>query len=185
MKLVQNSWFKKILMIVCLGAAVAGGWYYFHTPQTNIQEFVESRDMQKILDLFDKNWYWLTPQTREEFDPSVYFKYRTHSHSPAHFGKLLVKVLYEKESFVGFIAYYKEQFYSGRILFITIDPVFRSKGYGAQLLAYAVKDLQEQGASVIRILTRTENFAGQALYKKSGFKEDWRDNTYVEFIKYL
>ena len=112
MKLVQNSWFKKILMIVCLGAAVAGGWYYFHTPQTNIQEFVESRDMQKILDLFDKNWYWLTPQTREEFDPSVYFKYRTHSHSPAHFGKLLVKVLYEKESFVGFIAYYKEQFYS-------------------------------------------------------------------------
>lgn len=181
----KKSWLKKLLLITVIGTAFVGGWYYFHQPKSNIQEFVESRDMQKVLDLFDKNWYWLTPQSRDEFDPTNYFKYRTFSNQQQNMGKLLVKVLYDHDTFVGFVAYHKEQFYSGRILFLAINDAYRSKGYGSQLLKYAVQDLNERGASVIRILTRTENFSGQALYKKLGFKEDWRDKIFVEFIKYF
>ena len=182
----KQSWLKRLLIVALFGAGFAGGLYYYYKPTAGagIYEFQESRDLQSILDLFDKNWYWLTPQSKEEYDPAPTFKYRSPSQLPSEAGKLNIKVLYENDTFVGFIAYHKEQFYSGRILFITVKPEFRSKGYGARLLDYAVKDLRERGANVIRILTRPENYSGQALYKKLGFKEDWRNEKFVEFIRY-
>ena len=84
---------------------------------------------------------------------------------------------------VGFVSYNKPKFYEGFVHFLTVDEKERGKGYGLKLLKYAVDDLARTGASLIRLVTRVENYPAQKIYKTLGFKEIKRDERFVDFEK--
>jgi hypothetical protein len=54
---------KKIILGVSIVLAASAGIGIYHhrkaVPQDNIYDFNPTRDTQPIMDIFNKNWYWL------------------------------------------------------------------------------------------------------------------------------
>jgi len=177
--------YKKIGMIVIFVVLLCGLYgYYCMSEKGPIYEFNSKRDTAAILNLFDKNWYWLI--ANESSSPSFYLKYRTPNENPAYFGKLQVKVMRENNELVGFVAYYKEkpEEEEWRLLFLAVDEKFRGKGYGSTLAEYAMQDMIKQGAKKIGLWTRLSNPA-QRIYKRLGFVElYYTEGGYIYFEYY-
>ena len=93
-----------------------------------------------------------------------------------------MKVGYKGSSPTGFLAYYVKKFYLGKILFVDVLPSYRSQGWGVKFVKYALRDLINKGVSQIELVTRTNNIAAQALYKKLGFQEQGQEEGFVKFI---
>lgn len=172
--------------IACiLIASFLGGFYYYsHIPNTGIYNFNERRDSAFILDIFKKNWYWLIAEG-SDFSPEHMLKYRASSKNPEDIGNETIKVLYDQKEPVGFVVYRKKKFYEGFIHFVAVDEKARSKGYGLQLVKYAVQDLIKQGMKKITLVTRTNNIPAQTIYKKAGFQETKIVNGFVYFAYYV
>lgn len=175
----------KVGLLVLLSCTLIGSFtfYAWHKNQgPHIENFIETRDGRPILDLFNKDRYWLTanPDTSLE----IMFKYRSPNQDPLYRGKLQFRVLREVDQFIGFVAYYMETAIIGKVLFVAVDPLFRGKHYGEQLLIYAIKELQQMGAAEIRLVTRTTNYPAQKLYTRVGFVEKARDPEGYVFYSY-
>lgn len=172
---------KKIILLLSITLALGGGVYLYHTntSQEQIIDFNPARDTQPIMDIFNKNWYWLLAS--EESSPAFMIKHRTHDTNPMHFGSLHIKVLYEKDKLAGFAAYFMENPEEGRLLFLAVDQEFRGKGYGKILAECAMQELFKMGADHIALWTRVSNLPAQRIYKELGFKEVFDDNGYVFF----
>ena len=180
---------KKIIKITAVILALSFGsfaiYYYFPQPQEavapeQIQDFNESRDTQDILDIFKQDKYWLL--SSPDYSPEHMLSTKSPNKEDArYFGKLTIKVLRENDTFIGFVAYYMKNFFIGTVLFLDVKPEFRGKGYAQKLMRYAIDDLKKQGASIITLVTRTENHAAQAVYKKMGFTKTHEDDGYVYF----
>jgi ribosomal protein S18 acetylase RimI-like enzyme len=180
---------RKLIKITAVILALSFGglalYYYFPRPTTvvtpeNIQDYNEMRDKQEILDIFKTDKYWLLSS------PDYSVEHMLSSRSPnkddaRYFGKLAVKVLHEADKFVGFVAYYMKNFFIGTVLFLDVKPEFRGKGYAQQLMRYAIDGLKKQGASIITLVTRSENYSAQAVYKKMGFTKTLEEDGYVYF----
>ena len=168
---------RKIVFLMGITLATASGAYiyYANMQQELISEFNAVRDTQPIMDIFNKNWYWLLAS--KESSPAFMLKHRTHDTNPLHFGSLHIKVLYEKNSLAGFTAYFMETAKEGRILFLAVDQEFRGK----LLAERAIKELFSMGADHIALWTRVSNLPAQRIYKELGFKEMFDDNGYVFF----
>ncbi len=109
---------------------------------------------------------------------------------------LQVKVLKNEELVVGFITYtlYKEvkrsydlfKIFSpiryGHIEAVGVDAEKRNKGFGTQLLTFAINDLKKQGVNVIDLSVHRDNPNAIACYKKLGFvqKSDDGYNLWLE-----
>jgi ribosomal protein S18 acetylase RimI-like enzyme len=156
------------------------GYYFIGQSSERIVDFNQARDSAFILDLFKKDWYWLVGEG-SDFDPEYMLKYSASSKKPEDIGNQTIKVMFVDNKPVGFIAYHKKKFYEGVIHFIDINEDFRSKGYGQKLLKYAIADLKKHGVTKITLVTRTNNYPAQAIYKKAGFKEVWQTNGFVYF----
>jgi len=180
----KSSLFKLFVITAACSVFIAGLVYYFSEEKTLIHNFSPARDTKPILDLFDKDWYWLVASSRDEYCPAFTLKYRTPDRNPRNFGKLIVKVLRENGTFAGFAAYHEKSFYEGYLLFVAVETAFRGKGYGERLTRHAIKDLFKRGCKVIKLVTRTSNTKARGLYKKIGFKETRMDDEYVHFALY-
>ena len=179
----KSNLFKFTVLTAAFSAIIAGFIYFYPLAQPYyIVDFQESRDMQPIVKMFDKDWYWLVAEaTKDEYSPEFMLKHKTMSKNPLDFGKLTIKVLREKDKTAGFTAYCKKSFYKGFILYVAVDRVFRGKGYGEKLTRYAMKDLFNMGVGVIELLTRTTNEKARALYEKLGFTVDRIEDRYVYY----
>lgn len=170
-------------------SALGVGFYYFHTQplvqeQFAIVDFDYDRDAADIKALMQADWHWLI----ESEDYDVEFMLKNHApnhHQPQYFGKMKIKVLRKNGKFVGFITYYKQSFYQGKILFLAIMPEFRGKRYGKELLDYATAQLKQDGSLYANLVTRVTNTKAQALYTRTGFKEVNRDEGFVYYEKQL
>ena len=167
-----------VTLLCALGLA-----YYVLAPRESILNYEIQRDKKFILSLFDKDWYWLSGYTREESDTDLFLERMSPSEEPQHAGKLVFKVMYANKQPAGFVGYYMKSAREGTILFIDVAHAFRRHHYGRKLLDYAVDALAQQGAAVVRLVTRTNNIPAQTLYKRAGFRETGRDDTYVFFEK--
>jgi len=133
---------KRILLgcFIVSGTLAAGIGIYTHISrqqsQLTIMDFDQARDTQFILDIFKSNWYWLVSEYSKNFSPEYMLSHRASSKNPEHIGNLTIKVGYQGQEPVGFVAYYKKSFYEGFLLFLATKGEFRSKGYGYQLLKY-------------------------------------------------
>lgn len=172
------------LLIASLGIGFAS-WRYFTSDRlpsgTTIVDFSDSRDTEFILDIFDRDWYWLVASTREQYSPEYMLQYRAPSTKEEDRGKMTIKIGFENNEPNGFIAYHKKNFYHGYIKFIDVVDRYRKKGWGKRLMEYALNDLKQRGATKIGLVTRTDNTAAQRLYVSLGFKEVSRDNGFVDF----
>ena len=141
--------------------------------------YQDERDTM-ILDIFKTDRYWLV--SSQDYDPEFMLKNRAPNKDDArYFGKLNIKVLYEKDEFVGFVAYYMKNFFIGQMLFIDVKSEFRGKGYAQQLMKYAIDDMKKMGATIISLVTRTSNESAQKLYKRLGFNVSFEEDGYVYF----
>jgi ribosomal protein S18 acetylase RimI-like enzyme len=174
---------RKIIFLISISIAVSSGIgayvYYVTSNHGPIYDFNSARDTQAILEIFDKNRYWLL--ANPESSPAFMIKNRTYDTNPLHFGSLHIKVLYEKDKLAGFTAYHLTNPQQGRILFVAVDHDFRGKGYGKILTEYAMQQLLAKGITHIALWTRVSNLHAQRIYKSLGFKEIFDENGYVFF----
>lgn len=105
-----------IASIVLAACAAFGTYYYYHhtADQIRIYDFNSVTDMQPMLDIFNKDFDWLT--ANKDCSPAFMFKNRTYDTNPIHFGSLKIKVLHESNNIAGFTAYYMESGAQGRLL---------------------------------------------------------------------
>lgn len=179
---------KKIIRatIIIIGLSLLGTLIYYHLPQPKeeflndkVLHFDEARDTKAILDIFKNDWYWLV--SSDDYSPEFMMKERAPNKDPRYRGKLNIRVLYDRDQFVGFVAYYMKNFFMGQILFLDVKKEFRGKGFAQQLMKYALNDLKKQGATLITLVTRSSNIDAQRVYKKLGFKVAVEDEGYVYF----
>lgn len=188
----QNSkWFKigALAVIIALGLGVL----YNYVPLTQKQDqlisfYNDARDNKEIHQIFKENWYWLIASfpTYEPDYVNYMFKGKNAGLDPRFAGLLNTKVLRENNQLVGFVAYYMENWYEGRILFLAVREMFRGKGYAEKLLESAVEDLKTRGATKVVLLTRQSNLRAQKVYKRAGFAEISHDDEgFVHFEKLI
>lgn len=174
---------------IVLGGAIT---YLYFSPQQTVQvqeqsqtqilEYESARDKQDIINLMKKNWYWLI--SSPDYSAEYMLDNQIPSHrEPRYKGALRVKVLRDDKNLLGFTAYYKLNFYEGRVLFLAVDEAQRGKGYGELLMRQALSELKKLGSYKICLDTRVDNLKAQSLYKRIGFIEESRDDAFVHFIQ--
>ena len=181
-----SKWTKIIFGLVVAGALFAGlAFWWYGQKSFIIENFNPKRDTKPILEIFDKNWYWLIESTREEYSPEFMLEHRTPDRNPKNFGKMKIKILRDRGKLAGFITYYKLSVFRGKLLFVGVSSQFRGKGYGTKLVNYAVNDMfNNMGCSIVELITRTDNVRSRGLYKKLGFSETPLEKGFVQYTKY-
>lgn len=181
----QNLTVKRIAIIaISTAIAITMGtvwWLYQGTEESRITLYDAKRDRAFILDITQKDRYWLS--NAADFDPAFFFDKATPQHDLEYAGKLVTKVLLEKGKPVGFVSFYPKSFYEGYILFLSVDHAHRGKGYAGKLLQHAFDELFAQGIQVIRLFTRTSNHPAIAVYKRLGMVETKRIEGGIYFEK--
>ncbi|MGA9530543.1 MAG: GNAT family N-acetyltransferase [Candidatus Babeliales bacterium] len=191
---------KTITFIVALLVGGGLGYYYcnYYSPcskssgmaQANVSYAIEpynaNKDYQDIRELFEENWYWLTtrpytPKGAEEYITHMLVHKAPNDIEVRYFGKLNVSVLREEGKFVGFVAYYPENFHDGRVLYLAVKSEFRGKRYGQRLLMYAIDQLFKAGSKRVWLATRINNRRAQSLYQRAGMKEYSREDDFLFF----
>ena len=181
----KNSHFTKILLALTCILALAGGWFYYaHHFAQGVYAYDPKIDRAFIFDLFKNDWYYLISDLSSK-DYSVAHMLDDRGSSRERSGDLIIKTYRVGGKPVGFVAYYPEELFKGRILFLAVDKAHRSKGYARKMLRYAVKDFKKQGFRVAELMTRSDNIPGQKLYASEGFKQLYNDGAYVKFQKSL
>ncbi len=176
---------KIVALILSLGLIGATAYYYYApTPvpvvSDSIIPFDYARDAQNIKQTFIDDKYWLL--SSEDYDVEYMLANKApNKREPRYVGKLNIKVLYENNQFVGFIAYYLKNFFLGQILFVDVKQEFRGKGYAQKLVKHAIEDMKKQGATMITLVTRTSNISAQSVYKKLGFTVSLEEDGFVYF----
>lgn len=166
-----------VIFIVSAGL-ITSGIYFYQQPQNSIYEFNDQRDYIDLKRVIEENWYWLLPS--DDYDIDYMIKNKAPK-DPRFFGKLKFAVMRKDTNFVGFVGYFKENFYVGRILFLAVGKDFRGKGYAQKLLQHGIEQLKKENARRVVLTTRTDNIPAQKLYIKTGFKETDRDDQYVNY----
>jgi len=184
MAIKRQSWWPILLTAILIGFGI-GGWYIYQLYQTkdNILVFDDNRDTQDILDIFTRDRYWLVASP--DYSPEFMLKYRAATQDMRYLGRLQIKVIRTKDALIGFVAYYMKTATKGFLLFLAINPQFRGKGYSEILMKHALNDLKQMGATVVNLVTRTDNYPAQKLYTRLSFTETKRDDGFVYYSKDL
>lgn len=183
MKFDRSVWKKRHISAAIFTLFIGAGiFYYLSIPCGPIYDFDPARDTQDILQVFERDWYWLV--SSDDYSPEFTLKYRAPSRNPLYIGRLRIKVLRENDDFVGFTAYYMKTSDLSFLLFLAVNPEFRGKGYGDALTRYALNDLISMGTKRIRLVTRTDNIPAQKLYSRMGFRETSRNDEGFVYFEY-
>lgn len=146
-----------------------------------VQDFDPVRDTAGILQNFKEDWYWLVAEG-VQFDPKFMLDTHSPNQSTEYRGKLMIKVIRDREQTAAFITYYRFSPQIGWIQFLSVNRRFRGKGYGKKLVDYAVKDLLKMGSQEIKLITRVNNIWAQRIYDNFGFVQYKRDDKFVDYV---
>lgn len=179
----------KILLILSLLTVTAGGIglgiYIGHKTRciNGIYNYDPIKDREPILKLFKDNWGWLVQNP--EFSVDYFLDNLAPTKNLVDIGKSKISLYYLNGHPIGFISYYKESFYRGRIHFIAVEEKYRGKGFSQKLMAHALNYLKKEGIHTVYLNTLTTNFPAQKLYKNTGFIEVLREGPFLTFEKEL
>jgi len=177
----------KIGIALTLGVSIIGaavGLSHVVKPSQPIYAFDLKRDYNDIMTLMKNNWYWLI--SSPDYNADFMLRHKAPSHKdPRYFGKLQIKVLRPENKFAGFVAFYKKYPGQGQLLFLAVDKDFRGKRYGNLLMDHALGEMKQQGITRVSLVTRVSNYPAQEVYKRAGFDEIGRDETFVYYEKDL
>ncbi len=170
---------------VALGSAVSYRWYQqgsFSVFQDgSIRLYAGGKDRALVTKIFKENFYTLTANPDHDFDLMLERR-SPNKWETKYFGKMDTYLVYDQDRPAGFISFYMQSSYIGKILFLAIDDEFRGKGYAKKLIQFALDTLKKQGAQVVKIATRTDNKAAQNLY--GNFFKFVKENEEDGFIFY-
>lgn len=170
--------------LFALACGIGYGVYrYQNFEQGPIYEFDAQRDTKPILDIFERDWYWLV--AGDDYSPEFMLQYRAPKQDPVFAGRMHIKVLREQDTFIGFVAYYMKNAQVGFLNFVDINPDFRGKRYAQQLVRYAINAMKDLGASRIDLVTRPSNVSARALYKRLGFVLTGQDPEFVFYTYFV
>ncbi len=145
-----------------------------------ICDFDPARDSEEILEIFKNDWRWLVPDI--DFSPEYASNMLIYMHNEQKKGFLSIKLLCEKGKVAGFVVYHtKREGGDGWLSLFAVNQKFRCKGYGKQLVQYALKDLASMGANRVQSVTSADNFPAQRLYNRVGFDEISRNGSAFYF----
>lgn len=170
-RIIKKSIIACVLMSMLIGVSVY--WFVHHTSRPSVYTFNKARDMPSVLALFKKDWHWLV--ATDDYSPEFMLNYLTPNDDPSYLGSLKIDVLRSGDNLMGFVAYYMESAELGWILFLAVDSKYRRQKNGERLLLHGIDQLKQIGAHQIRLLTRISNLPAQALYKRVGFHELYRE----------
>jgi len=162
-------------------------YYYQNIKKKHIYEYDESRDKKAILDIFDKNWYWLVDENVVGFSPEHMLDTKSSSNNEKDKGNLNIKVFVEDNITKGFITYYteinkKNKLKNGVIFILGVDEKYRNKGIAKELLKYAINDLKNRlKCDSIYLYTRSVNNPAIKCYLDLGFKPKYGGIGYIKF----
>lgn len=78
-----------------------------------------------------------------------------------------------------------EDQHTGRIVRMSVDKQYRSRGVGARMLAELEKAARDKGFNKIVLETNNDWYSASGLYKKCGYIEYDRDEESIHMAKYL
>lgn len=182
----MNKVIKKIAACALLVSLVGSGAFLYYRGQPAsigaIQEYVPERDKPFAMRQFNEHKWLLFVSSDPNMDhildtmsPNIY--------QPQYFGKMNIKVMYAGTEPAGFVTYYMETAYQGRILFLVVDKNFQGKGYGRALMQFALEQLKKMGSKTIKLFTRHENIPAQKLYESLGFTKEGSDEYGIFYRK--
>lgn len=180
----QYSKSKKFTLIICsiviLAACSAGVYLWLHRGP--IVSYKAAAHEQFVRTSIKDNWFWVIADGFDHFSIDDMLARMAPPYPGSRYeGKLRIKVYIDEHNQPqGFVSYYMEKFYEGRIQFLIVHQAARSKGYGKALLTYAVQDLFNQGAESVVLMTRLINPA-RKLYESLGFTESSHGEKYINY----
>lgn len=183
--MIQSTYQSRLKVITLTASILVGAVVAFFLrngcsrADFHVKNFNAARDTEFILDMFNKNWYWLVENP--DFEAEFILEHMSPTKRPEDFGKEIIKLGYLKNQPVGFTTYHMKNFYEGYIHFLLVDESVRGQRIGQQLMNYAIKDLKHLGATLIRLNTRTSNKAAQKLYERMGFRLYKKDDAMVYY----
>ena len=155
-----------IFISIMIGALV-----FLGGEKLQIMPYDFVRDYKQMQTLFEREWHWLIPVSRENYSLDLILKYQAPKQNPLYAGRLKIKVMKKGNNLVGFVAYYMKSADEAFLNFLAINPEYRGKGYGYKLAREAMDDMIERGARRITMVTYPHNIPALTLYKKLGFIE--------------
>lgn len=133
-------------------------FFFQQTKKYELFDYEEIRDLHHIKAIFGNEEKWMGNGS----------SFHAHNYTA-------VKVLYDNNTFAGFIAYKFNTYGStrnGYIAYLGVSRLSKHKGYGRFLLTYACQELTKLGAQEISLETRVDNEPAVKLYQQLGFKSD-------------
>lgn len=149
--------------------------------QSFLTPYNPKTDRQEIINLFEKERYWLTATPGYSVEHMLDAKSPSEQ-QPSFKGALHLFTARINGVFAGFCAYYFKRKDLGQILFIAIDPIFRGKGYAKKMVQFCLNEIKKKGTPYAMILTRVDNIAAQKAYEGVGFIESYRDESFVYYF---
>lgn len=179
-----SRWMNPLSLLATVATQTYASFSYYTGRGSTVVPFDDTRDAQELIELFNANRYWLTLDPTYNVDNMIAFRSSEGTQQSA--GELHIKVVRENGMLAGFIAYRVKYSTVGEVIFLAVDEKCRGKGYGEKLLAHAIKDMQEMGAQMVELVTRTNNTAAQKLYTRCSFRELSRNYHYgVVSLRYM
>ena len=133
-----------------------------------IQDYDEVADHQAVNIIYKKNWPFLC--VGRDYDQKIVDILIGPDSCPE--APKSVKVLYDNKHVCGFITYYHQIPQNrGYIEQLAIQADYQRKGFGLQLMRYAIENLKQKDIEKILIYVRKDNIPALTLYEKLGFAE--------------
>ena len=174
---------RKLLSALCITACLVPVGIVVYRSQVvrqaelPFEPFDYDRDWAEIENIFDRDWYWLVPTADADITHAfTHLQNNEHERLP-----LTIKVLRSNKQFVGFLSYYKQDFYTGIIQYIAVNPEFRGKRYGQKFVEHAMQELFKQGCTTVSLRTRPDNKAARAVYERMGFILIHRQPPFIDY----
>lgn len=162
--------------------------FYLRSDQSQDASFIrpyeEEKDFYPLVKLMNDNLFWIAESPT--FSPEKALRTRAPSSEQERKGIASIDVIEAPDDRAGgFIAYYQKKKNHGVIWLLAVDKEYRGQGYGERLLTHALSTLKKNGATYATLATRIINNPALSLYKKVGFKEQYRllDRGMIMLIK--
>lgn len=159
------------------------------SPSISIKNYIPVRDKNFVIKLLqDHKTMLFSNLDNDTINDFISFTLATHSpaaHRPEFFGKLKAKILFDNNQPVGLITYFMRTPTIGTIDLLAIDSSVQGKGYGAQMIHYALQELANMGAKKVKLFTKSENIRAQKLYERLGFIVHEKDDEGIDYVKNL
>ena len=159
---------KFFLILLLMSGYFISAMEHSQTSLVSIQDYNEATDKETVNAIYAKNWPFLC--VGRDYDEKIVDILIGPDSCPE--APKSVKVLHDNNHVRGFVTYYHQVPQNrGYIEQLAIQTEYQKKGFGLQLMKYAIETLKQNDIEKILIYVRKNNIPALTLYEKLGFSE--------------